>query len=314
MDLSQPVSSLENGIYAAALTPLNLDLSCHHQELAYHCKDLINRGCKGVVLFGTTGEGASFSVKERLLALKDVLTAGISSHHLIMGSGASNLPELVELALASLNLGVNTLLVAPPSFFKNVPEAGVIAFYRELIQRVNNSKLRLILYHIPQFTGVPITLKIIEHLRFLFPQILTGIKESEGNLNFTHEILKTFPDFKVFVGNEKQIAEAVHHGAAGAICGLANLFPELICSLYEQGKHGKHGKQGSFEIPQNLELFFEANKTHSFIAAFKALMEARRGEIWRWLRPPLLPLNKHDKEALMSQVSHLNLNKEILRN
>lgn len=294
-------AALENGIYAAALTPLNLDLSCHYQELSRHCLELIKRGCKGVVLFGTTGEGPSFSVQERTVALHEVLKAGVSPHNIIMGSGASNLPELVELALASLKLHITTLLVAPPSFFKKVSEAGVIAFYRELIQRVDSPNLRLILYHIPQFSGVPITLKIIEHLRLLFPKTVIGIKESEGNLTFAKKVIKTFSDFKVFVGNETQIGEAVHEGAAGAICGLANVYPELVCSLYTQGKGGL------YEVPKNLELFFEALKPYPFIPAFKALIETRKGEIWRWVRPPLLPLNKSEKERFISQVSHLNL-------
>jgi 4-hydroxy-tetrahydrodipicolinate synthase len=291
-----PLRPLEDGIYAASLTPMHADLSCHSQELADHCQDLVQRGCKGVILFGTTGEGPSFSVQERLEALEQVIEEGLDPQKIILGNGGANIPETVVLALGALKCHASTLLVAPPSFFKNVSEEGVIAFYREIIHRVHNPNLRVILYHIPQFSGVPITLKIIETLRLEFPNTIIGIKESEGNLAFAKAVIKTFPGFKVFVGNERQIIEAVAHGASGAFCGLANLYPELMCSLCEQGKQSKSPN------PQELEVFFEALKEYHFIPAFKTLMEKKRGAAWYNIRPPLIPLTPAQSDKFTSSL------------
>ncbi len=282
---------LDDGIYAAALTPMYPDLSCHSQELADHCLDLMERGCRGVVLLGTTGEGPSFSVTERLEILEKVIDGGVASQKIILGNGGSNIPETVGLALGALKQNCTVFLIAPPSFFKNVSEDGVIAFYREIIHRVANPALRIILYHIPQFSGVPITLKIIKALRLEFPEIVMGIKESEGDLLFTKAVIEAFPGFKVFVGNEKQIIETAHEGAAGSICGLANLYPELICSLYEQGK-----RTNCTEFPKELEVFFAALKGYPFISAFKALLEKKRGNAWHFMRPPLVPLNAAQRD------------------
>ncbi len=287
---------LEEGIYAAALTPLNADLSCNSQELAEHCLDLLQRGCKGVVLFGTTGEGSSFSLQERVDVIEKVIVAGIDPQKIILANGGANIPETVELAQAALNWKVSALLVMPPTFFKNVPEEGIIAFYREIIQRINDPALPILLYHIPQFSGVPITLKIIERLRSEFPDVVIGIKESEGNLRLAKAIIAAFPGFQVFVGNEREIIEAVHDGASGSICGVANLYPELICSLFEQGKRANSPN------PKELDAFFKAMNGHFFIPAFKAVMEKRKGSAWHLLRPPLTPLSPAQADAFSASI------------
>lgn len=289
-----PSHNLKDGVYAAALTPMNPDLSCNHKKLASHCFKLLQHGCTGIALFGTTGEGPSFSVAERVEALQKLVLEGFDPRKIILGNGSSGIIDTVNLGLEVLKQGCGALLIAPPSFYKNVTEEGVVAFYREIIQRIGNSNLRILLYHIPQFSGVPLSLEIIEALRREFPQIVIGIKESEGNLTFAKTILQTFPNFQVFVGKEKHLVESVHFGGAGTICGLANLDPELICSLYSQGK------KAISPNPESIEIINRALKEISFIAAAKALMKRKEGDAWHFLRPPLLPLNVAQTELLTS--------------
>ncbi|MBS0604566.1 MAG: dihydrodipicolinate synthase family protein [Verrucomicrobia bacterium] len=294
--LPPKISELENGVYAAALTPMHPELSCDTAELADHCNDLLARGCKGVVLFGTTGEGPSFSVKERLNALERVIQAGVDPQKIILGNGSANIPDTVELAKGALKNNCRAILIAPPSFFKTVTEEGVIAFYREIIQATADPNLRVLLYHIPQFSGVPITTKIIHALREEFTDIVIGIKESEGNLNLAMEAIRIFPGFKVFVGNEKHIIETVQAGGSGTICGIANLYPELICSLYQQGKTANAAN------PQALLSFFEAMKGYPFVPAFKAMMQKKRGSAWHSVRPPLVPLSADQSNDFLGKV------------
>lgn len=283
------------GIYAATLTPMQEDLTVDTQELASHCLNLLSRGCSGIVLFGTTGEGPSFSVGERIDVLKQVILKGVPSQNIILGNGSANLSDTVLLAKAAMSYNIKALLIAPPSFF-NASEDGVIAFYQEVIQRVDPPGLPILLYHIPQFSGVPITLKIIESLREEFPKTVIGIKESEGNLSLTRAILEKFPGFQVFVGNEKHIPESVYLGGSGSICGMGNLYPEELYSLYQQGKRDPKASS------QQIDAVFEALRENHFVSAFKAYLEKKRGKIWRTVRPPLRPLTSEQKKAFLAKL------------
>lgn len=283
--------AIEDGVYAAALTPLHSDLSCNHEVLAKHCLQLIDRGCKGIVLFGTTGEGPSFSVDERKETIKKVISRGLDPKKIIVANGSSCLKDTVELTLAALEYNCSACLIAPPCFFKNVTDEGVIAFYREVIQRVSNPHLQVILYHIPKYSGVPITVNIVKTLCEEFPGIVIGIKESEGNISLTKEILKTVPQFKVFVGKEKQIPLAVSCGASGTMCGMANVWPELICSLYDRGNSPE------------LEPIFLALENRPFIACCKALLADKKNPNWRLVRPPLVSLSAEESDLLKQKVT-----------
>jgi 4-hydroxy-tetrahydrodipicolinate synthase len=300
---SETQFTLPHGVYAAALTPMHADFRCDHKKLASHCFELINQGCAGVALFGTTGEGPSFSLAERIEILQKLISEGLDPKKIILANGSSGIRDTAQLGREGLKQGCAALLIAPPSFYKNISDEGVLAFYREIIQEIASPNLRILLYHIPQLSGVPISLKVIETLRKEFPEIVIGIKESEGNLSFTKAILKAFPNFKVFVGNERQIMESVHLGGAGAICGIANLYPELICSLYAQGQ------KANSPNPAAIEAVFKALNGLPFIPAAKSLMERRQGDIWHPVRPPLTPLNKTQSEQFLSALQEFGLEK-----
>lgn len=285
------------GIYAAVLTPFNEDLTCNIAELYIHCQSLLQRGCVGVVLFGTTGEGPSFSHAERLDILNKMIEMEFPPEKILVANGSSGIAETVELANTSLKLGCNTLLIVPPSFYKNIKDDGVIAYYREIIERVANPDLKVILYHIPQYSGISITINVIDRLVKEFPSTIIGIKESEGNLLFAKSIIDAFPKLQLFVGNERQIIASVNYGGAGAICGIANLYPELMVSLYNQGKIGPSPNR------PELDALFHALKDLPFIPAAKAFMEHEIGEEWHALRAPLMPLSIEQRSLFLSKLA-----------
>lgn len=261
------LSAIDQGIWAASLTPMHEDLSCDNELLAEHCQDLIKRGCKGVVLFGTTGEGPSLTAQEKEEVLSAVIDQELDPEKIIVGTGSANLMETVAVAKASLAHGCTACLISPPSFFKGVTEEGVIQFYREVIQRVDNPNLQILLYHIPQYTSVPLSPRIVKTLIDEYPETIIGFKESEGNPDLIKEILKL--PIQVFLGKEGLLPEFRQAGIAGSISGKANLFPELICSLYDG------------TCVENYEILFEKLKQHPFIATCKAHLK------WKHLRPPL---------------------------
>lgn len=282
---------LDTGVYAAALTPMHEDFSCNCEALVDHCNDLLHRGCKGIVLFGTTGEGSSFSVTEREQAIKNVIRLGLAPEKLIIGICCCAIEDAIKLASVAIDQQCRAVLIAPPFFYKKVDDEGVINFYKKIIQSIDHSRLKILLYHIPQYSGIPITINIIQKLKQEFPSVVIGIKESEGNLAFTKEILSTFEDFQVFVGNELHISEAVQLGAGGGISGIANAYPELICSLYENRN----------ETVKNI---IQLLKKYPIFPAIKGLVKIQKGAAWHVVRPPLVALNeqqRHDLTGIINQ-------------
>lgn len=278
------------GVYAAAATPMRADLSCDYEELARHYQHLIAKGCTGIILFGTTGEGPSFSVDERKKALHALIPLGVDPCRCMVGVACCSIAETVDLMRCAARLNYSAAMIVPPFFFKSVGDDGVINFYREALQQAPG--IKVLLYHIPQLSGVPITLPVIRTLIAEFPGIVLGVKESEGSLDLTRAMLREHPGFKVFVGNESQIKEAVGAGAAGAISGLANIYPELICSLYE-------GKG-----PQELvDRILEALQGYPLFPAIKSLIEAQKGAAWHAMRPPLVPLDEARRQLLFSKIA-----------
>lgn len=300
MEQQETSSPLVKGVYAAVLTPMNEDFSCNCEALANHCNDLINRGCKGIVLFGTTGEGSSFSVAERKQVIMNAIQLGIDPQKIIISISCCAINDAAKLASFAINCRCAAILIAPPFFYKNVSEEGVIDFYRSIIQSVNYSELKILLYHIPQFSGVPITINIIKTLKKEFPNKVIGIKESEGNLDFTKEILASCADFKVFVGHEMHISEAVQLGASGGISGIVNAYPEMICSLYEYGKD-----QQKPNCNTTVRSISQSLKNYPIFPAIKSIVESQKGEDWHVVRPPLVSLNKEQKLELIKTLDNL---------
>lgn len=295
--IAKTTPSLVPGVYAASLTPMHEDLSCNYQELAKHCQDLIDRGCQGIVLFGTTGEGTSFSVAEREKTVKNVVQLGIDPHRILVGISCCAIDDAATLASVAIEQQCAAVLIAPPFFYKHVDEVGVIDFYRKVIQKVNHPALRIILYHIPQCSGVPLTLHVIKKLREEFPKAVIGLKESEGNLSFTKYILAAIPDFQVFVGREPQISEAIQLGASGAISGIANAYPELICSLYKFGKDHKQANNNEM-----IQKIVKTLSNYPIFPAIKHLVEKQKGAAWHLLRPPLTPLTLQQSKACLENL------------
>jgi 4-hydroxy-tetrahydrodipicolinate synthase len=293
--------SLANGVYAATLTPMYEDFSCNCEALVNHCNDLINRGCKGIVLFGTTGEGTSFSVAEREQLIKEVVRSGIDPQKIIIGITCCAINDAIKLASLAIDSHCAAVLISPPFFYSNLCEEGVINFYKEIIRSIDHHELKILLYHIPQYSGVPITMNMIKALNDEFPNTVIGIKESEGNLDFTKKVLSTFENFKVFVGHELHISEAVQSGAAGGISGIVNAYPELISSLYEYGKN-----QDKPDYNPVAKIVVQSLKKHPIFPAIKAVVESQKGKDWHVVRLPLVSLNKQQKQELIESLKFLN--------
>src|ERR687894_1949433 len=205
------------GVFCASLTPLQADLAPDHGLFAEHCYYLLGEGCDGIALLGTTGEANSFSSGERKALLEAAVRAGTPPSKLMPGTGVAALTETVELTKHALSLGVETVVMLPPFYYKDVAEDGLFAAYAEVVERVADPRLKVVLYHIPQVSAVPIAFPLIERLRAAFPGVFTGIKDSAGRLANMEALVERFPGFSVLAGAHPPMLPPPRKGGGGGV-------------------------------------------------------------------------------------------------
>ena len=181
-----------NGVYCAALTPLNQDLSINKDLYLRHCQFLMKQGLDGLTLFGTNGEASSFSVQQKKETIQFLLENRIDPKILMPGSGSSSLEDAIDMTKFCADIGTKAVLVLPPYYFKNVSDEGVITYYRNVIEECGDNSFHFLLYNIPQHSGVTINFNIIENLIKLYPNNVIGLKDSTGNMDNMLKTIKYF--------------------------------------------------------------------------------------------------------------------------
>jgi 4-hydroxy-tetrahydrodipicolinate synthase len=287
------------GLWCATLSPLDKRGAFDATRLANHAQRLFAAGVDGIAPFGTTGEGQSFSVAERRAGLDALIAAGIAPQRILAAPGCAALPDAIELTRHALATGCAGVLVLPPFFFKDVTDEGIYAAYAELMDGVGDNRLRLYLYHIPQVSGVGLSVAMVSRLAAAYPAIVAGVKDSSGSFDNSRALVAALPQLSIFVGHEPHLQALRKLGGAGTICGIANLYPRLMRRLYD---HSLDSKPGA-ELPL-IEGFIAALMRFPIFAALKSLQAELSGDAsWRALRAPLLPLSSADVRALNQAVA-----------
>ncbi|HQR12168.1 MAG TPA: dihydrodipicolinate synthase family protein [Casimicrobiaceae bacterium] len=288
------------GMWCAMLTPLDAAGGVDAQLLVAHARSLLSRGVDGVAPFGTTGEGQSFSSGERIAGVDALLAAGIPASRVVAATGCAALPETIALTRHGVQSGCAACLVLPPFFWKDVSDEGLYAWYSRVVEAVGDSRLRIYLYHIPQVTGTPLSVDLIERLAQAFPGIIAGVKDSAGNWANTEALLARTPQLAILVGHEPHLPRLLRAGGAGTICGVANLFPDLVRALFSPSvTAGDEARVTKF-----IEIAFR----QPLMAGFKAILaEQTRNSTWRAVRPPLVPLDDTARLALLSSLREAGL-------
>ncbi|MCK6451340.1 MAG: dihydrodipicolinate synthase family protein [Alphaproteobacteria bacterium] len=287
-----------SGVWVATLTPLGGDGGCDAVRLAAHCRWLFDAGCDGVALFGTTGEGPSFTVAERRRALDAVLGAGIPARRVLLGTGSAALPDAAELNRAATEAGCAGALMLPPFFFKQVDGEGVYRCFAQAIERTGDPRLKLYLYAIPSHSAVALDFDTIDRLRRDFPHTVVGIKDSTLDWRHTEPLLARFRDLEILTGAEHHVPQALAAGATGTICGLANIAPALVRALAD----ARDPAAAAVHL-KRIEALIAAVASCPFVPAVKAVAAARkRDPAWRDTRPPLHALDRAEADALCRRV------------
>ena len=286
------------GLWPALLTPLDAALGIDIPAFAAHARALLAAGCQGVTPFGTTGEGPSFSVAERQAALDGLIAGGVPAGRILVSTSCAALPDSVALTRHAVQAGARACLVLPPFFLKGVPDAGVVDFYCQLIDQVADARLRIVLYHIPQVSGVALSQAVIGPLLQRFPGTVIGLKDSgcqrAASLGFAQA---NMPPLQVWVGYEPDLQTLATHGAAGAVSGVGNISPRLVQRLIQ----GPDAPTAAADQQQVLDLLAILGG-YGLTAAFKSTMALLTGhDGWRRVRAPLVALDDAAHQALTTQ-------------
>jgi len=287
------------GVLAPNLTPFGDD--GHIVEALYieHAERLIEEGCVGLVPFGTTGEAASVGLDERIRLLERLVESGIPASRLLPGTGLTSLPDTVRLTRHATALGCAGVLVLPPFYYKAVSDDALFAYFARLIDEVDDSALRVVLYHIPQVAGVGLSIPLVRRLHEAFPETVAGIKDSSGDWANTSALL-AIEGLAVYPGTELLLPRALAAGSPGCITATANVNAPALNQLVRLVRENLEASRDAFESVRRVRL---AVQEHPSIPALKALLARRTGEArWRNVRPPLETLVESQEAALAEYV------------
>jgi 4-hydroxy-tetrahydrodipicolinate synthase len=278
-----------SGVWVPALTPFDSRLEPDAARFIAYCRWLLEKGANGLAVFGTTSEATSLSLVERQSLLEKLIAAGIAPAKLLPGTGLPALPETVALTRHAVTNGCAGVLMLPPFYYKNLSDDALADAYGQAIERVGDSRLRLYLYHIPQMSGVPITLGVIERLLRRYPETVVGIKDSSGNWENTKAVLSNFPQLTTFPATESRLLEGMALGAAGCISASANINIAMIRSLIDALLAKDTSAAAKQQTVSAVRLVMEKVPV---IAAMKAVYAGATGASdWAIVRPPLSGLD-----------------------
>jgi 4-hydroxy-tetrahydrodipicolinate synthase len=271
------------GIFAAMVTPFRADGSIDLPRAVAHGKAVLARGAQGLTLFGTTGEGASIGTAERGALIAALLGAGVAPEQVTVTICASALADALAQAREAFGFGIRKLLLVPPYYFKGVSEAALEGWFAAFLGAVAAGHAQVILYHIPQVTQIALPVPMIRRLKDRFGDLVFGVKDSSGDWENSRALLE-FSDLAVLIGDERYLARAAALGGAGAISGVANLFPRALSAMIRTGQDNAA-----------ICALVDALVTVPVTPAVKAMVGLQAGEDgWGRVRAPLAPTPEAD--------------------
>ena len=281
-----------SGIYAASMSVLNSDLSLNIEKTISHAENLIDQGCHGTAIFGSTGQAQLIPIAEKIKLLNSLSESKYKDKHLI-GTGLNSLNETINFMKISFSLNFKKFLIMPPAYYKYRDE-DAIKFYTKIIDAVPESKI--ILYNFEKLCGYKFSIECIERLVQKFPNQIIGVKDSSYNL---FEKLK-LKNFSVMPGSESKLLKGLESGCSGIITATCNVTSQLSRKVYDDFKENKNQ---SFN--QKLVDVRNTFDKYNLISALHTLY-SKENKIYENLLPPLSLLNKVDEKNLVQSLKNLN--------
>jgi 4-hydroxy-tetrahydrodipicolinate synthase len=269
------------GAIAPVPTPLDAAGVFDPDALARHLAWLAAEGLDGALVLGTNGEFPSMSFAERLEITRAAANAG-AGLQLLLGVGSCALPEALELVDEAARLGYRAVLCPPPFYYRSAPASGIAAFLAEVIRR---SSIPVILYHIPQLTGVAVSDDVLAALDEERAGA-AGVKDSTGSPAEMDRLLDSTVGAGYFVGHDALISRCLDRGGIGSISAAANVAPRLVAGVHQDAA-----------LQPRLDATRSLLESHGLAASVKALLSRAGVGLYR-SRPPMEPLADDARDRL----------------
>ncbi len=282
------------GIFAASMSILDQNLSLDVKNTILHAENLIDQGCHGVVLFGSTGQAQLISVGEKINLLNKLSTSKYKDKYII-GSGLNSLGETINLMKISTSLGFNKFLIMPPAYYK-YGDAEVINFYTKIVEKIPEAKI--ILYNFEKLCGYKFSIECVKELVDKFPNQIIGVKDSTYNL-FEKLNIK---NFSVLPGSELKLIKGLELGCTGIITATCNATAALARKVYDDFFEKK--KQTNNEKLCNVRKVFDQFNLISGLHCFFT----NKNRMYENILPPLSILGTNDKKKLFEGLKKLDFN------
>ena len=281
-----------NGIYAAGLSVLDENLALDVKKTIKHAENLIDNGCHGVAIFGSTGQAQLLSVSEKISLLNHLTRSKYKDNYLI-GTGLNSLNETVNLISISKSLGFKNFLIMPPAYYKYGDEE-VFNFYSRIINV--HQDIQIVLYNFEKLCGYKFSVECVKKLVKEFPSQIIGVKDSSYNL---FETLKV-DNFSILPGSESKLLKGLKLGCSGIITATCNVTSRLARKVYDDFQNNKEQTENE-KLCKIREVFDQYN----LVSSLHSLLAVKE-DIYNNILPPLSILNKEKKEKLILELNSLN--------
>jgi len=280
-----------SGIFAASMSVLNNNLSLNVEKTIKHAERLIDQGCHGTVIFGSTGQSQLIPISEKIDLLNNLSKSKYQDKYII-GTGLNSLGETINFMKIAISLNLDKFLIMPPAYY-SYGDIEVLDFYTRIINSVPDC--RIILYNFEKLSGYKFSLECVETLVNNFPKQVIGVKDSSYNL---YENLK-LKNFSILPGSEIKMLKGLELGCSGIITATCNVTAELSRQVYDDffaGKKQLHNDK-LCDVRSTFDKYNLISGLHTFCA--------QNDNMYKNILPPLSLLNKNDEEELMNRLKDL---------
>jgi 4-hydroxy-tetrahydrodipicolinate synthase len=281
-----------SGVIAAIATAIDEKGAPDCARSTALARHLLDHGCDGLNVLGTTGEATSFSLDERKRVMTAYRDAGLPLGRLMVGTGAAAVADAVALTRHAAELGFAGALVLPPFYYKGVPDDGLFAYVETLVQATADKPIPIYLYHFPAQSGLPWHVKLVRRLLDAFGSRIVGLKDSSGDMAYAREAAAIAPTFKVFPSTEAVLLEARSGAFAGCISATANLNADLCARAW------RSGDQTALAAAVTIRQLFDGKPLVSGVKALLAHIHADPG--LARVKPPLAAFSAADRAAAVA--------------
>tara|TARA_S200000501_G_C20740760_1_gene707205 strand:- start:1 stop:885 length:885 start_codon:yes stop_codon:yes gene_type:complete len=291
--------SLIKGIYAASLSVLNEDLTLNIKKTIEHAEMVIDQGCHGAAIFGSTGQAQLISVAEKI-KLFNQLSLSKYNEKFIIGTGLNSLGETINLMSVAKSLNFKRFLIMPPAYYKYGDDE-VIKFYSKIIEAIPDSEI--ILYNFEKLCGYKFSIECIEKLVSRFPKQIIGVKDSSYNL---FENLR-LENFSILPGSESKLLKGLELGCSGIITATCNVTAELSRKVYDDFHAGNAQtiNQKLCDVRSEFEKYNLISGLHTYYA--------KKNSYYKNVLPPLSILNSQNENELINNLEKLNFSINSLK-